>query len=109
MMNLCPTPHAVQRAKERTGWCQRTLNRMLERIFYDGLTSEDCSRRLRVYLADIMYALPSRFARIYGEHVFIFARENDPNEVALITILLLPADLRPVAHRDRELRSLASA
>lgn len=101
MIQLCTTPRAVLSAKERTGWCERALDRMLERIFYDGLTANDCGSSLRGYLAALKDSLPSRFARVYGEHVFIFAHEPDPNVVSLITILLLPGELRPVAHRAK--------
>jgi hypothetical protein len=32
MIRLTPTRLAVQRSKDRTGWCRRPLERMIERV-----------------------------------------------------------------------------
>ena len=101
MLKIIPSPHAVQRAKTRAGWCRRTLERMLERIYYFGLTPERCGRQLRDYLASIDANDVARFARVYGEHIFIFGHEAGADQVALVTVLHLPADLRSLAHRAR--------
>ena len=108
MIKLVPTPHAVQRARTRTGWCRQTLERMLDRVYYFGLCPEDCGRRLGDYLESVRTMELARFARLYGEHVFIFGREGPEDEVSLITILHLPAEYRPLAQRARA-RSLEVA
>ena len=111
MIRFTSSPHAVERAKLRTGWCRQVLERMLERIFYFGLSPENCGRPLREYLDAINVGDTARFSRIYGDHVFIFGRDitvDSADELALITILHVPNELRPMAHRARA-RTLQSA
>lgn len=109
MIKLTSTPHAIQRARERAGWGRRTLDRMLERIFYDGLGASDCRGFLGEYLAVVKARDVARFARVHGEFVFIFARERSPDEVALVTVLNLPGHLRDLATRLRARRRVLSA
>ncbi len=86
----------------RTGWKQRTLERMLERVIYVGISPEDSSPALRRYLASVANDSGRYFGRVYGEHVFVFARDMAGKDLSLITILNLPPHLRPIAHRDRQ-------
>lgn len=109
MLQLCPSPHAIVRAKERAGWCRQSLARMLERALYDGLEAAECAGALRRYLVALPEGGPSRFARIYGEHVFIFGRDGTPDSATLVTILHLPHALRAAARRARELRHPVAA
>lgn len=108
MLTLIPTRHAVQRAKDRTGWGRHALERMLDRIFYLGLCPDDCCPRLRDYLTSVGFSESAPFVRLYGDHVFIFGRSSQPDELSLITILHVPLDLRSLAHRSRT-RALSGA
>ena len=99
MQNLYPTPHGLQRAKERAGWNRRSALRMLERALYDGLRAEECGRALGTYLRSLAARNAGHFARIYGEHVFIFGKDGSPTETALVTVLHLPHPLRSAALR----------
>lgn len=75
------------------------LDRMLERIVYFGLAAEDCSGELRRYLKNLCVDPSTGCVRIYGEQVYIFARDNGGNTFALVTVMHLPRAIRPAAHR----------
>jgi hypothetical protein len=104
MLQLLPSPHAVVRAKERAGWCRHALARMLERALYDGLEAGECGRALRSYLTDLTAGSPNRFARVYGQHVFIFGKDGTPDTATLVTVLHLPHELRVAAQRAKQSR-----
>lgn len=73
---------------------------MLERVFYDGLGPDDCSRRLHTFASAKSAATPASLVRIYGEHLFVFTRDL-PDEVVLLTVYPLPSDLKPAARQAR--------
>jgi len=108
VIKLIPTRHAVLRAKERTGWCRHTLERMLERVYYFGLGAEVRSGHLRDYMEKVSFNEKASVVRLYGDHLFVFGHGCQSDEMALITILHLPVDLRTLAHRARA-KSLALA
>ena len=103
-MSLCITEHARQRANERLGWRIRTLDRMLERIFYFGLAPETAPARLARFLAHLQEGAGAT-VRAYGQHVFIFQHVEEPTDIALVTVYLVPTDLRPLLRK----RCFASA
>ena len=100
MITLLATHHANERARERIGWHRRTLDRMLERVFFDGLGLGDCPRQLHEFIAAKVTSEVSGLTRIYGEHLYVFA-SAEPNVVVLKTVYPLPAALKPAAHRAR--------
>lgn len=109
MLHLTLSPHALDRAKERAGWSRRTLERMLVHVVYDGLAADECAGALRHYLSGLPDGGPTRFVRVYGEHVFVFAREASPNAANLVTVLHLPLPLRAAARRARAQRDPLAA
>ena len=74
---------------------------MLERVYHLGLAPDVCCRQLRDYLTSVCYSEGAKYVRLYGDHVFIFGQGQEPDEASLITILHLPSELRPLAHRTR--------
>lgn len=100
MIKLTSSHHAKTRARQRIRWKPRTVDRMLERVFYDGLGAEDCPRRLHDFIASITEG-NTRLGRVYGEHLFLFGRDT-PDEVLLVTVYAIPADLKPSAHHARQ-------
>jgi len=81
---------------------------MLERVFYFGLGADACCGHLRDYLDKVSFNENAPVVRLYGHHVFVFGEGSNPDEMALITILHLPVELRALAHRART-RSLVLA
>jgi len=108
MITLLATNHANERARERIGWHRRTLDRMLERVFYDGLGLGDCPRRLHEFIAASVTAEACGLTRIYGEHLYVFASDR-PNVVVLKTVYPLPAALKLTAHRARDRHNALAA
>lgn len=106
MIQLAITDHAFERAKERAGWNRSALTRMLERVFYDGVAASTPRKRVSEFLSSYEVQEPNRFARAYGEHVFLFTRADAPDSAVLVTVLQLPRELR---HPTREARRLAYA
>ena len=98
MIKLSCTTHAHLRARQRNGWSRATTARMLERVFYAGVDATDCKGELRRYLATLPHDAAHQCARIYGEQVYLFSR-NEPDEAALVTVYHLPASYRHAAHR----------
>ena len=74
---------------------------MLDRVFYFGLGKEDCSGHLRDYMDKVSFNEMVPVVRLYGDHLFVFGNRCQSDEMALITILHLPAELRTLAHRAR--------
>ena len=99
MIKLLASHHARQRARQRIGWRRRTLDRMLERIFYDGLGEDECTRRLSDYIAATTDP-DAGLTRIYGEHIYVFGRAR-PDEIVLLTVYQLPPEFRSIAHAAR--------
>ena len=107
MVKLLASHHARERARQRIGWHRRTLDRMLERVFYDGLGPEDCSRRLGEFVAATVNTAAG-LSRIYGEHLFLFTRDH-ADEVVLLTVYPLPSELKSAAHRARRQQNALAA
>ncbi len=101
MIHFAVTDHAVERARERAGWGRSTLCRMLERIFFDGVAASTPCRKIREFLRSFQDQEPGRYARAYGEHVFLFARGGATDEAVLVTVLSLPHEFRAAARDAR--------
>lgn len=81
---------------------------MLERIFYAGVGPLDCPRRLRDYLNDHDRPDSPATLRVYGEYLYIFTRPES-DELALVTVYVLPAEYRSLARiAQRDQHALAA-
>ena len=106
MLHLVATTHACQRARERLSWHARTVSRMLERVFYFGAGAADCPRPLQRYLDTLPHEPGQNVIRVYGQLVFIFARDQDTATALLLTVYALPAPYRASAqHAQRRPRA----
>jgi hypothetical protein len=91
------THHACQRAKERLNWTPKTLNRMLPRIFTQGLCIENTKGTLRRYLSNRLKDAPEGTKlRVYGEYLYIF------REHGLITLFPLHSDLKNYIQKNKQ-------
>lgn len=112
MLHLIATAHACQRARERLRWHARTLERMLERVFYFGVSAEACARPLRRYLDELPHEPGQNIVRVYGQLVFIFARDEAAATARLLTVYALPcihrAAARRAQHQPRTVLALAA-
>lgn len=99
MLHLVATAHAYERARQRLRWHARTLERMLARVFYFGVSAEDCTRELRGYLEELPHEPGQNVVRVYGQLVFIFARDEAAASARLLTVYPLPGTHRAAARR----------
>ena len=99
MIKLHATRHAQLRARQRIGWHHRSLERMLERIFYAGLAADECDDVLHDYLGS-RQSEAAVLPRIYGEHLFLFNRAEG-NEIVLLTVYRLPSEFKNLSRRAR--------
>jgi len=102
------TQHAFERARERLCWHRRTLARMMERVFYDGLSPDELPSRARGALNLNPDEVRSTSCRIYGEHLFLFGRDF-PDQADLITVYPVPREIRPIIHHTRRCRLALAA
>ncbi len=93
MLHFITTTHACKRARERLKWHARALHRMLERVYYFGVSAPDCPRALQHYLSTLPQHEGTSFVRVYGQWVFIFSREEDA-KIKLLTVYGLPPGFR---------------
>jgi len=108
MIKFAITDHAFDRARERLCWHRRTLARMLERVFYDGLSPDEFPPRLRAVLNLHPDENRPTSSRIYGEHLFLFGRDY-PDQANLITVYSVPREVRPLIHHTRRSRLALAA
>ena len=72
---------------------------MMERAFYDGIQPVHSAGRLREYLGALCDVEGGSVARVYGEHVYIFLK-NQVDETALVTLYQLPFELRRLCRKS---------
>lgn len=83
------TNHAYERAKERLSWNARTLDRMAERAFLEGVMHKDTKGSLNKYVAKLWFKYKhTNNVRIHGENIYFFSNNT------LITLYQLPNELR---------------
>lgn len=99
MVKLHATRHAQLRARQRIGWHHRTLERMLERIFYAGLDADERDEVRHDYVASRRSDI-ALVTRIYAEHLFLFNRAT-VDEVVLLTVYRLPSGFKNSSRRGR--------
>ncbi len=87
-----PSDHAIERAKERLGWSESALRRMIPRIMERGLWQDQTRGELRLYLdaRSDGYANGS-VCVVFAEHLFVLQGGT------LVTVLRLPKELRHAA------------
>ena len=89
------TEHAYLRIKQRNGWNRKTANRMLDRIYDDGLRIKDIKGYLRVWIKNkIKSELQEAEYVLYGKQVYIFREHN------LITVLAAPCRKSAIEYNE---------
>ena len=93
------TDHGALRARQRCGWPEAALHRMLDRIVAFGVSPTKCPPALARWLDGLAGLHPHRELRVYGNHVFVFQPESGTGW-HLITVLHLPRELLRSWHRQ---------
>jgi hypothetical protein len=104
-MRIVLTKHSMDRLKQRNGLRKKSMQRITEKAWYEGIDRLETNGKFRKFLEQFYYYdtdfLPA--IKIYGDKVFIFKMEKDyiikddlkkQEDIAkLITVLQIPSRL----------------
>lgn len=81
--------HASRRLKERCGLNKKSVQRMADIAFTNGMKQEDATGQLNRWMASLYCAnMDANNIRIYGNYVYIFCG------ITLVTVLHVPHRLK---------------
>lgn len=87
-MEVCITKHASKRLAERLGMNKRSMYRMANKAFNDGISVGETKGAVYSWLISRQMVNPdANNLRVYGDKVWVFA------DSYLITVLQIPAKL----------------
>lgn len=87
------TEHAYLRMRQRNGWSKKTANRMIKRIYVNGLRPEELKGYKKKWIIYRKYNGSQNDEYVlYGDHVYIF------NGNVLITSYQLPCREQVMKH-----------
>ncbi len=97
--NIKVTFHAYNRIKERMGLGKKAANRISRKAYSDGLVCNEMKNgQLKRYISEKEDRYNSQDCmRIYGQEVYCFAKDLDPNgiqQIRLITVYPVPKGLQ---------------
>ena len=107
------TEHAYDRGKERLGLSKKSLKRMSEKAFDDGLTVDEMNGSLYKYFMDKLeyLAYENTFYRVYGEMIFVFTVGQDiffgDTHPLLVTVMYVPNELKKQANSSYRRKKIA--
>ncbi|MEZ5413887.1 MAG: hypothetical protein R3F03_06180 [Opitutaceae bacterium] len=94
MHNFLLTRHALKRARQRTGWRQKTVHRMIDRVFQTGFDVHFSTKKMHQFLVAKQAASDGTVAKIHGEFLFIFSPTGVSQEFSFVTVYQIPRELR---------------
>ena len=84
--DLVISQHAYMRMKERNGWSKKASTRMLQKIYSEGVRSNQVKGYLKGWVNDKAdYAMEGRELILFGEKLYVF------NEKTMLTVLPVPS------------------
>ena len=98
MEEIIVSNHANSRMRERIGINKKSCQRLAEKAYIDGISSIDASGELQNFMNYIANKHHNNaFVRLYGEKVFIYAKEFDMadglQKMVLVTVIQIPNNL----------------
>lgn len=80
--------HAKKRMKERCGLNKKSVDRIAEKAFKEGITHGQTKGRLNKWMTKLYFAnKTANNIRLYGDKAYIFCNE------ILVTVIQIPNDL----------------
>lgn len=80
--------HAAERLKERCGLNKKSMQRMAQKAFDEGIRHSQTKGRLNKWVAGLYFNNPkAKNIRLYGDKAYIFCGE------ILVTVIQIPAGL----------------
>lgn len=98
MEEIIVSNHANSRMRERIGINKKSCQRLAEKAYNDGIASIDATGELRNYMNYVANKHHNNaFVRLYGDKVFIYAKEFDEiaktTKLILVTVIQIPNNL----------------
>lgn len=84
------TTHAKRR-RGRTGLKKKTIDKIKDLAYENGVRRHDCHGRLRRYMDSVRYGRDETSVRLYNNFVWIFC------DYALVTVYPIPAEYQQQA------------
>jgi len=80
--------HAARRLRERCGLNKKSIQRIADKAFNDGIRHSETRGRLNKWVTSLFfYNRSANNIRIYGDKAYIFTKNT------LITVIQIPTDL----------------
>lgn len=80
--------HAAERLKERCGMNKKSMQRMAQKVFDEGIRHSQTKGRLNKWVTGLYFKNPkAKNIRLYGDKAYIFCGE------ILVTVIQIPAGL----------------
>lgn len=84
-MELSISKHAYSRMKERNGWSKKAADRMLRKVYFEGIRPNEVKGYLKRWINNkAEYGVEDREYVLYGEKLYVF------NEGMMVTVLPTP-------------------
>ncbi|MCQ2522598.1 MAG: hypothetical protein MJ105_09510 [Lachnospiraceae bacterium] len=96
--------HAYQRASERNGLSKKAMNRLVEKVWSQGIRAEQATGMVRQWGNAILFSTGERpldTLVFYGDKAYLF------NEGVLITILQMPSSCQKTMNSLRKKSCIA--
>ncbi len=92
------TMHAKRRMKQRLGLNKSAAKNLAGKAYCYGLNNDNTTGQANKYIYRINLKSPdaNRFCHIYGENIFIFARDEGDKNIYLVTVF-------PTAHAMKKI------
>lgn len=84
--------HAYKRMRQRNGWNRKTADRMIKRIYSDGLRSDEFKGYAKRWFENRTNKSPQEECVLYGDYIYIF------KEHVLMTAYPLPCREQVLRH-----------
>ena len=98
--------HAEKRLKERSGLNKKSVQKMAERAYEQGIKHSETKGNLRKYISGLTneHRKKGTDIRVYGDKAFIFVQKQhwyDPSMdyVILVTVLQIPSNLKKLCEQ----------
>ncbi len=100
-MTLEVSKHAYERMRSRCGWNKSAATKMANLAYEEGIRHKETSGALFNFIASktSAYMIKGNFFKIYGEMIYCFHHVIEEDKVILLTVYLLPSDVRKQALR----------
>lgn len=93
----CATKHGRDRLRKRNGLNHKSIDRIVEKVYRDGLQHGETTGRLNKWITKLYFSNKTADSiRIYGDKAYIFAGS------LLITVLQVPNNLLDIVKIDKK-------